>query len=152
MDPIWAFIVFPFACCCKKCGIFTRPKILEKCEQKFNSELEITALLGKIRDSYDMLKNLQDKKSQSLLKYGKESIINLDDSDEYSGPESEKLDVLGKTDTQDEEYLFSEDDFEDDRKPDRENLKHLVGEPDGISPLIQQALTYSVVQGMKIED
>lgn len=61
-DSIFGSLLAPFECCCKNSGCFTRPKILEKCEEKFTDEMEVTALLKKIRDSHDMLKNLQDKK------------------------------------------------------------------------------------------
>ena len=111
MDPIIASLMFPFACCFEKWGIFSRPKILEKCEEKFNSELEITTLLGKIRDSHDMLKNLQDKKFQTLLKYGKDRIINLDDSGSNSDPDKENA----SDEDMHDEYLFSDDETIDNK-------------------------------------
>ena len=111
MDPIIASLMFPFACCFEKWGIFSRPKILEKCEEKFNSELEITTILGKIRDSHDMLKNLQDKKFQTLLKYGKDRIINLD-----SGSNSDPDKQNATDEDMHDEYLFSDPEERIDNK------------------------------------
>lgn len=51
--------------------------------------MEITALLKKIRDSHDMLKNLQDKKFESFMKYGKDRVIKIESD---GSPDSEQDD------------------------------------------------------------
>ena len=70
--------------------MFLRPKILEKCEEKFTDEMEVTALLKKIRDSYDMLKNLHDPKYRSYLKYSKDRVIKLDSDESSDSDPSQK--------------------------------------------------------------
>ncbi len=40
--------------------------------------MEIGTLLGKIRDSYDMLRHLQSNELKEILKYNKDRIVDLD--------------------------------------------------------------------------
>ena len=66
-------------CCClkKACGSHQRNKILEKTEEKINSELEITSLLHKLRNSYDSIKQYQSKSKMMVLKLNKERVIDI---------------------------------------------------------------------------
>ena len=54
-----------------------RTKLLDKIEDRLNNELDLKNILSKIRDSYDVIKNLQKKKEQQLLKYNKGRVIQL---------------------------------------------------------------------------
>lgn len=45
-------------------------------EQKFVEELEVKNLLRKVRDSYDMTKNMINKQTRGLLMFNKHRVIN----------------------------------------------------------------------------
>lgn len=63
-DSILSIFLAPFKCCCKSSckktwkKINERSELYDKCEQRFNKELEVTNILKKLRDTNDMLKNL----------------------------------------------------------------------------------------------
>jgi hypothetical protein len=57
-----------------------RPRILEKVVDKFTDELEITKILEKVRESYDLFSGLKNKKQKMLSKYGKTRTIDLEES------------------------------------------------------------------------
>jgi hypothetical protein len=51
--------------CCKRTK--NHAAFLEKTEEKFIDELEVKNLLRKVRDSYDMTKNMINKTTRGLL-------------------------------------------------------------------------------------
>lgn len=61
MDPILQLICLPLYCFFKNAAFYQRPKLLERCGDKFANELEITSLLNKLRDTHGMLSGLQNK-------------------------------------------------------------------------------------------
>lgn len=50
-------------------------------EDKFSNELDIAKLLSKLRDSYDLTKNMVKKEYRSLLAYQRGRIIDPDQSE-----------------------------------------------------------------------
>ena len=53
-------------------------KVLLKVEEKFVDELEVSKMLGKIRDSHDVIKNLVSKEYRGLLLYNKNRVVDID--------------------------------------------------------------------------
>jgi hypothetical protein len=78
IDPILAVIFAPIKCCLKKSyGFIQRPKILERCQNKYSNELEIISLISRVRECHSMTSGLQSKQQKELLKYTKDRVINL---------------------------------------------------------------------------
>lgn len=78
VDPIFTM----FCCCssCNLCGCSRQRRTLEQVDEKFSQEMEVTMLLKKVRDSYDLLKNAQKKQYRKYLKYNKKRVIELKES------------------------------------------------------------------------
>jgi 1-acyl-sn-glycerol-3-phosphate acyltransferase len=79
---------------------------LRKAEEKFSQELDIELLLMKLRDSYDLTKNMINKEYRNLLAYSKTRIIDPESSsstgsssDVTSSSESEDKDENSKKKT-----------------------------------------------------
>ena len=66
---------------CKKIGpckyLFRREKLISKCEDKLTDELEVTNMLGKIRDSHSLLKFLHNKFDQDILAVNQDRVVSL---------------------------------------------------------------------------
>ena len=58
-----------------------RAKIFEKIEQKLKTDLELTNLLNQIKNSNDILKNLNFKNKDKLLQFNKSRVISLSSSE-----------------------------------------------------------------------
>ena len=56
--------------------------MIEKCEEKFLSEIDIGTLIKRLRRSYNSLDDIKDKKLRQYLKLNKSNIIVSDDSQE----------------------------------------------------------------------
>jgi hypothetical protein len=77
----------------KNKGFFQRPKIMERCQDKYAQEIEITSLVNKIRDAHSMISGLQTKEQKQLLKYTKDRIIDLEEkssSEDWTDSTSEE--------------------------------------------------------------
>ena len=61
-DPLLILCMTPLRRCCRHQSAYSRSTILQQCEDKFSDELEITNLLTKIRDTYDMTRHLHNSK------------------------------------------------------------------------------------------
>mmetsp|Transcript_11453 Transcript_11453/g.17247 ORF Transcript_11453/g.17247 Transcript_11453/m.17247 type:complete len:187 (+) Transcript_11453:1027-1587(+) len=127
LDPFLGCLLWPFEMCCKRRGCFLRPKILEKCEEKFTDELEVTNLLSKVRLTYDMLAHLLTKEQKLLLKYNKERVIDLDSLTESSSSSGES----SSSSEEEKEYDGSGTDPEfeariEDGKPVRHSRRNKV--------------------------
>lgn len=59
-----------------------RQRILEKAEGKITDELEISTLLKKVRESYNLIKNMQMEEHEFLNHYMKEKVIDVDEETE----------------------------------------------------------------------
>ena len=105
LDPIINLIpiVWPFKICCPRLSCFVRPRILEQSADKFNQALEVGGLLKRINDAHLILKNLQSKEQKKLLKYSKQTVIDLEgESSESSGSDkSSKGDESDESDGKD---------------------------------------------------
>ena len=53
-------------------------------EDKFSEELDVAKLLMKLRDSYDLTKNMVKKEYRSLLAYQRGRVLDPDESDDCS--------------------------------------------------------------------
>jgi len=51
-------------------------KILEQVDKRFLEELDVILLLEKLRDSYDLLSNMNKKKNRDFLQFNKTRVIN----------------------------------------------------------------------------
>jgi len=83
-DPIISSLTVWFTKCCgffKNSGFNKRSMLLNKCNDKFAKELDVLALLGKIRDSYGMLKFFKSKEHNELLKFNKDRTVVMSDSE-----------------------------------------------------------------------
>jgi len=83
-DPIISSLTSCFTKCCsfsKTSGFIKRSKLLDKCNDKFAKELDVLTLLGKIRDSYGMLKFFKGKEHNELLKFNKDRTVVMSDSE-----------------------------------------------------------------------
>ena len=69
---------------------------MNKCNQRFKQDFEVTNIIEKIRDTYGMLRYLKDKESRVLLRFIKERIVDLSDEGEI---------LRGKNN----KYVFSSD-------------------------------------------
>ena len=56
--------------------------MLGRATDKFGEELEVTNILNKLRNSYDIIKTLKDKQNSILMKFSKERVIEVDDTEE----------------------------------------------------------------------
>jgi len=150
LDPLAACLFFPFEVCCKRRGCFLRPKILEKCEEKFTDELEVTNLLSKIRVTYDMLKNLLTNEQKLLLRYNKDRVIDLDSLSESSSSSS---DSSQSSSDQDSSFGLN---FNDPNDTDPEfDSKEMAGikrsKVEKFLPSeFQNAFQYSILKGIRI--
>ena len=87
-------IITSFCCCCKKsnlCGSFERLRLLTRASDKFGEELEVTNILNKLRNSYDIIKTLTEKQNSILLKFSKERVIELDETEDSDEEEDEPI-------------------------------------------------------------
>ena len=100
-------------------------RVLSQTESKFNNELELNKILKKVRDSYDMTKNMVSKPTRKMLNYNKRRVIDLD---EKSSSSSTSSDNVSSTSEEEEENLLG-----------HSNLN------------IYQFLQLSVIRGMKID-
>ena len=64
-------------------------KLLEMAEDKFSEELDVAQLLMKLRDSYDLTKNMVKKEYRGLLAYQRGRVLDPDksDDDDESSPD-----------------------------------------------------------------
>jgi hypothetical protein len=70
------------ACFTDHCrSISRRNRLYEKCEEGIGNELEITALLGKVRESYEITRNLHYTLDREMLSFTKTKVIELTDTD-----------------------------------------------------------------------
>ena len=83
-------LITAFCCCCTHLDAFKRRKYLEKVSERFDSELDLLQILGKIRDSYDLIKHLVTPNEFNLLKINKDRVIDLDEEEQPEEEESEK--------------------------------------------------------------
>ena len=68
-----------FSMCTKKLPCRKRLGMIEKCEEKFLSEIDINTLLKRLRRSNNSLEHIDDKKMRKYLKLNKKNIIVSDD-------------------------------------------------------------------------
>ena len=61
---------------------------MDQCGEKFQTELEITSLLSKIRDSHQMLKYIKTLRQHEILKFNSERVIQLSDGSASSSSSS----------------------------------------------------------------
>jgi hypothetical protein len=80
LDPIISLFV-PLASC-KNYACRKRAKVLQKSNDRFAEELDLVAILQKIRDSYGMLKFLRGKEHKTYLNYSKGRVIDMSSEDE----------------------------------------------------------------------
>ena len=83
-DPIKRSLTHFFTRFCgffRNSGFSKRSKLLEKCNDKFAKELDVLTLLGKVRDSYGMLKFFKGKEHNELLKFNTDRTIVMSDSE-----------------------------------------------------------------------
>jgi hypothetical protein len=78
VDPLFNML----DCCCKNTPCRRRSKVQEKSEEMFANELDVFKMLNTLRDMRSMLKNLQNSEHRLLLKFSKDRVINLSDSEE----------------------------------------------------------------------
>lgn len=69
---------------CSKRGFTERQKLLNKCNDRFAEEVDILALLAKIRDTYSMLRFLRGKQHKALLRFQKDRTIVISENSENS--------------------------------------------------------------------
>jgi hypothetical protein len=72
---------------CKNMRCKRRIYLIEKCNSKFQNELDVLNILRKVRETYGMLKHIKNDQMSSLMKYTKENTVNLEDSDESKSDE-----------------------------------------------------------------
>ena len=134
-------------CLCKTAGFFQRPYILQQCEDKFTDELELTNLLTKIRDSYDMIKNLRTEEQKELLKYNEERVIDIEDLKDTEEEESQETEESStKVKKASQKYIVGE------LNPQM-NMSSMSVKKDEIRlpSEIKHAFNYSVVKGIQID-
>lgn len=78
IDPILACVLRPCKSCNRTSGYNIRSKMLERCEDKYANELEVTNLINKLRDTYGMTHGLRSKEQRDLLRYTKDRVIDLE--------------------------------------------------------------------------
>ena len=79
-DPLISKLFLPFKCCLRRRFCYKREKVLNRCQEAYENELEITNLLRKVRDTHAMVANLQTRRDRELLKFSKDRVINIDSS------------------------------------------------------------------------
>jgi len=93
--------------------IFKRQKkSVEKAEERVVAELEVFRLLGKVRDSYDMTKNMIDKETRRMLTFSKQRIIDIDSQSDTTSSDNvsdSKISMEEGSDTNQEEKLNAND-------------------------------------------
>lgn len=95
LDSILDFVLTPFNwinCTKSTLGFHVkrRQKIIEKCENKFNEEMDVKTLVGKMRVHYNMLKFWKKERFSKLIKYNQSNVIKLSDSEHKSGSNSDE--------------------------------------------------------------
>ena len=68
-----------FSICTKRLPCSKRLSTIEKCEEKFLSEIDIGTLIKRLRKSFNSLEEIKDKKLRNYLKLNKANIIVSDD-------------------------------------------------------------------------
>mmetsp|Transcript_14830 Transcript_14830/g.22996 ORF Transcript_14830/g.22996 Transcript_14830/m.22996 type:complete len:457 (-) Transcript_14830:84-1454(-) len=154
MDPLLGYVFCFCKPCMKSAGFFQRPEVLTKCEDKFTEELEITTLLSKIRDSYDMLRHLQTDEQKQLLKFNQDRVIDLDendeDSDEGGDSDQSEADLEKKQTRRASQYMISELNPEQNlsmSSSTKEKDDLILDLPD----TIKQAFNFSIVKGLALD-
>lgn len=66
--------------------------MIEKSNDKFDSQLDIENLLNHLRDSENILKALKGRDQKMMLRFAKNRVINIDDSDSSSDDSRFQLD------------------------------------------------------------
>jgi hypothetical protein len=70
-------------CKCKgPAGAVKRARILSKTSEMISKDLDITDLLRKVNETYNMMKGLQTNEHKFLINYTKDHILKLSDSEE----------------------------------------------------------------------
>ena len=85
MDDLVMTLLNPFgvfSSCTKRLPCSKRLEMIEKCEEKFLSEIDIGTLIKRLRRSYNSLDDIKDKKLRQYLKLNKANIIVSDDTQE----------------------------------------------------------------------
>jgi hypothetical protein len=102
---------------CKNYTCRKRAKVIQKSNDRFTEELDLVAILQKIRDSYGMLKFLRGKEHKTFLKYSKDRVIDMSSEDEKD---------LDKSKFDDDSDRPSDDVDEgfDETHPEIHQLKH----------------------------
>jgi hypothetical protein len=104
---------------------------MEKCEDKYANEMEVTNLLTKVRDTFAMVGNLQTKQQKELLKYSKDRVI--------------------KVDTSSSSGFFTSSDFSFDSDDEGfAKTQNFREKTEKIHEDISSVLGYSIIKGMKI--
>ena len=99
-------------------------RLLTRASDKFGEELEVTNILNKLRNSYDIIKALKDKQNSILLKFSKERVIDAEEESEDSEEEEKKEptdDVRAKPNSVEENLIHFSDEssFNEDVKENR---------------------------------
>ena len=79
LDPILYYLM-P----CSRKGFVERQKLLNKCNDRFSEEVDILALISKVRDTYGMLRFLRGKQHKALLRFQKDRTIVMSEDSEKS--------------------------------------------------------------------
>ena len=69
---------------CSRKGFVERQKLLNKCNDRFSEEVDILALISKVRDTYGMLRFLRGKQHKALLRFQKDRTIVMSEDSEKS--------------------------------------------------------------------
>lgn len=88
LEPLFRVICFPL-CACNTCGCKKQRRLLHIAKKRFEKEMEVTHVLKKIRDSYDILKNLQRKEYREFLKYNRKRVIDISEKQKLDCSSSE---------------------------------------------------------------
>ena len=104
IDPFLEVLCYPVEICFKDKFCFARSKLLKKADDKFQNELEVSNILGQLRTTNQMMKNLQTKDQKSFIKYNCDYVIdNLvsqteseDESSEHENLDNPVIDEIKK--------------------------------------------------------
>lgn len=96
MDPIiQIFMVVCSKCkCCQRQGTLRRMKILEKCDDRFAQEIDLSQILKKLRIAYNLINRTQTREFKKLQKFNKRNVIKLTDSSDDDTKLPFRVDVM----------------------------------------------------------
>lgn len=138
MDSFLCSILSPFQNlkCCLRTPCFRRSMILEKCEERFQQELDVNTLIKRMRFSYNSLSKMKNQQIDKYLRLNESSVVmNSESSDDDN------------FDFQVDKGYFSST---DEDQPNKEKQEAEDNIQDAFLLQLQDGIEKNLIRGMKI--